>query len=195
MLLSPRYMHAVSNAQSDYPGFSLKTDEQFAEHDNDGNHLEELWKAEPGNYYEKVTRVQLRDQFSGKEAVAAARTRAEERVMLSSCFKQNSAKLIGVVPSSKQRMTPARQTRVGQTSAIHTSRSVTGSGGKSMPMVNLHDASDRSALPPVTLGRAGVVAPGGNEPLPHSPGACPGLRANPRTRLGGFRVSRAMLSQ
>eukprot|EP01043_Picozoa_sp_COSAG02_P040313 COSAG02_NODE_3252_length_7088_cov_139.903277_1_plen_681_part_00 len=188
MLLSPRYAYAVSNAQRDYPGLSLHDAEQFAEHDNamDGGREEELWKAEPENYYEKVTRLQLRDQFSGKEAVAAARMRAEERVMLSSCFEQNSAKLIGIVPSSKQRMTPARQVRVGQGSAMHTRRSINGSGGKSMPMVNVADASDRSALPPVTLGRAGVV-----EPVPHSTGESPALLGRPRTRPGGFRVSRA----
>ena len=138
--------------------------------------------------YEKMTRIQLREQ--GKEAVMVARSRAEDRVILSSCFEQNAAKLIGVGPSSKQRMTREGGPRsgrratgnLGSTSPRNSARSTGvidqfpggGSGGGSMEMVTLDAAPN---CPPVTLGA----------PLPPAISLTP----RPRTRPGGFRVSRA----
>jgi len=232
MLLSPRY----AQQQQQQRGFSLNDDEQAGwgserGEGEEGEEVEdELWKAEPGSYFEKITRMQLRDQYSGKEARVFARTRAEDRVILASCFEQNSAKLIGQVPSSKQRMTPpARYTRYptgvhsAATTAMHgghgfrRSRQGLGDSGAMPPMVNMMNGGG-SALPPVTLGAAvggGVplAATAGSEAATspegdvyehgHEQGGLTGLTpqvagggggrsaSRPRTRPGGFRVSRA----
>ena len=101
MLLSPRYMYAQQHDPRHGP------QPQQGEEGWGGD--EDLWKTGPANYFEKLRRVELREQ--GQEARQLARARAEDRVILSSCFEQNSAKLIGAKSSSKQRMTAVGRAR------------------------------------------------------------------------------------
>jgi hypothetical protein len=184
MLLSPRYAQQMV-ADGDVP-------QEWVD--------EELWKAEPENYFEKMTRIQLREH--GKQSAMLARSRAEDRVILSSCFgqvgtltfrghfsywrrccrrefsdcirpylrwcDQNSARLIGVKSSSKQRMTREGGLRPGRHASLRSSP-------RNVDMAAL--GVGQSHLPPVTLGA----------PLQPAVSFTP----RPRTRPGGFRVSRA----